>query len=178
MFLPNGRPCGSMVYRGEVLSERSPSSFRAFIAFDPLALASHAITVRGEGCGASASSLRSEYGSLLQVNKLVLDCEGRPTSWRSRRYSSALFGSDSAGRAVFVHTRTPYRMHILGRMLQQMNLGLRGLAYMEGGPEASLVVQDAAVQVREMGSYEDGFFPSDDNQVFWHLPNVIGFVRR
>ena len=45
---------------------------------------------------------------------------------------------------------------------------------------ANCVVQyDAEGQrVREMGSYEDGFWPRDDNHELWDLPNVVGFERR
>jgi hypothetical protein len=29
-----------------------------------------------------------------------------------------------------------------------------------------------------MGSFETGFLEHDDNQVFWSIPNVIGFAAR
>ena len=60
----------------------------------------------------------------------------------------------------------------------ELDLGIRGLVYMEGGPEASLVVRDGETRVTEMGSYEDGFWPNDDNDELWEIPSVIGFARR
>ena len=50
--------------------------------------------------------------------------------------------------------------------------------YVEGGPEASLYVKVGGEVVSEVGSFETGFFESDANQVFWPLPNVIGFAAR
>ena len=52
------------------------------------------------------------------------------------------------------------------------------MIYLEGGPEASLVVSAEGQRVREVGSYEDGFNENDDNVEFWDVPNVIGFAPR
>ena len=77
-----------------------------------------------------------------------------------------------------MHVRTPYRMQVLSRMLAAPALGLRGLVYMEGGPEASVIVDAEGQHVGEMGSWEDGFHEADDNRVYWDLPNVVGLVPR
>ena len=77
-----------------------------------------------------------------------------------------------------MHSRTPYRMTVLNRMLAAPELGLRGMIYLEGGPEASLFVEAEGASVREIGSWEDGFYESDDNHVFWDLPNVLAFEPR
>ncbi|MEM6958448.1 MAG: phosphodiester glycosidase family protein, partial [Myxococcota bacterium] len=85
---------------------------------------------------------------------------------------------DSAGRAVFFHSRTPYRMSDVSRMLAEPSLGLRGMIYLEGGPEASLVLQGEGERVTEVGSYEDDFNENDDNRAFWDLPNIIAAAPR
>lgn len=119
--------------------------------------------------------MQRDFDSVLQGARMMVDCEGRPqTTWRTRRYSSALLGADREGRAVLVHVRTPYRM----QMLAAPALGVRGLVYMEGGPEASLIVEAPGVRVREIGSYEDGFHEGDDVRAFWDLPNVVAFGPR
>ena len=183
MFLPSGRPCGFVQLRGEVLNDRRPASFHAVVAFDPLG--EHApMRIGGEGCVAELDTLRGTHGSVLQSNRVLIDCEGRPTSWTPRRFSSAALGVDRDGRAVMVHVRTPYRMSVLSRMLAAPELGLRGLVYMEGGPEASLVVDAWAAgeggreRVSLMGSWEDGFHEGDDLHQMWDLPNVVGVERR
>ena len=177
MFLPSGRSCGFLMADGEVRSDRHPSAERwnALIGFDPAGSASPLAI--GGGCGRDLGGMRGAYRSVLQSRRLMLDCEGAATNWRTNRFSAAAFGADREGRAVFVHVRTPYRMQVLSQMLAAPELGLRGLAYMEGGPEASLVVRGGD-PVSEMGSYEDGFNPNDDNREFWDLPNVIAFSPR
>ena len=123
--------------------------------------------------------MRRTFRSVVQGYRMMIDCRGRAIPWRNtRRYSAAAFGSDNRGRAVFVHSRTPYRMRELNRMMADLDLGIRGLVYMEGGPEASLVVRDPAGSVTEIGSWEDGFNENDDNRALWDIPSVIGFAHR
>lgn len=178
MFLASGRPCGFLQSGGEVWNDRRPRSFEGVIAFDPRRRAAP-FAIGGRGCPADLDAMRSSHASLLQANRVMIDCAGRPnTAWRTRRYSSAALGVDDQGRAVLIHVRTPYRMQRLARMLVDLDLGLRGLVYMEGGPEASLMVRAEGERVGLMGSYEDGFYPSDDNRAYWDLPNVVGFAER
>jgi hypothetical protein len=178
MFLADGRPCGFMRSHGEVIQARTPESFHGVIAFDPLRATSAPLAMGGIGCPGTLASLSASHDSILQSRTALLDCQGQPTDWRTRRYSAAALGVDRQGRAVMVHVRTPYRMQVLARMLSAPELGLRGLVYMEGGPEASLMVDAEGQHVGEMGSWEDGFHEADDNQEYWDLPNVIGVVAR
>ncbi|MEC7524377.1 MAG: phosphodiester glycosidase family protein [Myxococcota bacterium] len=178
MFLPNRRPVGTLIDRGEVISDRDPARYDAIVGWDPRGPRSP-IAVGGAGCPASRAQILARYGSAVQGFRTMIDCRGRARPWPSRRrYSAAAFGADSQGRAVFLHVRTPYRVAVLNRMLEQLDLGIRGLVYMEGGPESSLVVRAPGHRVAEMGSWEDGFFESDDNRRFWELPSVIGFRLR
>lgn len=178
MFMSDGRSVGYMMRDDVALSARRPATFRGVIALDPRATTDAAVRLGGDGCGGDVDSLRRAYRSILQVREVLIDCSGQPRSWSTRRYSAAALGMDTRGNVVLVHVRTAYPMNVLARMLTDLNLGLRGLTYLEGGPEASLVVADGETRVSEMGSWEDGFNPNDDNRVFWDLPNVIGFTRR
>lgn len=178
MFLADGRPCGFMQSRGEVISDRAPETFHGVIAFDPLRAHGAAFAIGGLGCPGTLGALRASHGSVLQSRTVLVDCAGQATDWRTRRYSAAALGVDREGRAVLVHVRTPYRMQVLSRMLAAPALGIRGLVYMEGGPEASVVVDAEGQHVGEMGSWEDGFHEADDNHAYWDLPNVVGFAPR
>lgn len=149
------------------------------IGFDPRAEPAPAFGVGGTGCARGLADAERDFDSVLQGARMMVDCEGRPqTTWRTRRYSAALLGADRDGRAVMIHVRTPYRMQVLAQMLAAPALGIRGLVYMEGGPEASLVVEAPGVRVRELGSYEDGFHEADDLRAFWDLPNIVAFAPR
>lgn len=182
MFLPNGRSVGHMVQDGEVVSRRRVGRYRGLLGFE-LRNGRPALEVGGapagrRGCPQTLDDFATRYRNVLQAYPL-LDCRGRAVGWPNRmRYSAAAMGTDAQGRAVFVHSRTPYRMETLSEMLAEPSLGLRGLIYLEGGPEASLVVDAEGQRVREVGSYEDGFNPNDDNRAFWDLPNVIAFEAR
>lgn len=191
MFLPNGRSCGYMRQGEEVRSNRTPGRFEAVIGFGQGDVPS-AIGIGGNQCAPQnrLAAFQRRYDSVLQARGMLLDCNGRANPWPNRsRYSAAAVGMDERGWVVMLHSRTPYRMATFSRMLESMNdsmdLGLLGLAYMEGGPEASLVVRRrhegqtiTEDRVAEIGSWEDGFYPSDDNDEFWDLPNIIGFEPR
>jgi len=177
MFLPDRRPVGTLVDEGEVLSDRNPGRFDAIVGWDPRGRRDP-LAVGGAGCPVGREGVLRRYRSAVQGFRMMVDCRGRARPWPThRRYSAAAFGRDDQGRAVFIHSRTPYRMAALNRMLAD-GLGIRGLVYMEGGPEASLIVSDGPYRVTEIGSWEDGFWENDDNRRLWELPSVIGFRRR
>lgn len=184
MFMPDGRSVGMMVQDDQVRSARQPSSFEGIIGVDPRSDASSLLGIDGPGCGASQrlsvrlAAMRRRYRSVLQARRVLIDCRGRARAWDTRRYSAAAFGRDTEGRAVLVHVRTPYRMHRLAQMIASLRLGIRGLVYMEGGPEASLYLDAEGARAMAVGSWEDGFNPNDRNRAWWDLPNVIGFVPR
>ncbi|MGE0788544.1 MAG: phosphodiester glycosidase family protein [Sandaracinaceae bacterium] len=178
MFLPNGRSVGFMMREGTVVSDRHVTKYRGVIGFGPRRAGAPELVVTGTGCGQTTRSVGQRYQNVLQAFEMV-DCRGRPATWASRkRYSAAGLGVDREGRAVFMHTRTPYRMTVLDRMLADPALGIRGMIYMEGGPEASLFVDADGIEVSEVGSYETGFFENDSNREFWAVPNVIAFEAR
>jgi hypothetical protein len=169
MFTPSGRPVGLMVQDGRVVNDRDHPLFGGFLAFD-----ARGVRIAGRGCpGDSVERLRSRYRNVLQSYRM-LDCGGRAIAWADpKAYSVAAVGLDGDGRIVLFHARTPYRVRDLNRMLAAPALRLRAMLFMEGGPEASLVVDAEGERVEEVGSYETGFFESDDNRRFWELPNVI-----
>lgn len=173
MFLPNGRSVGFMMQDGTVASNRRVTKYHGVVGFGPRSTAAP-LAIGGRGCAHGLDAFSRRYRNVLQAYRMI-DCRGRAVAWPNRkRYSAAGFGVDDQGRAVFMHTRTPYRMEVLNRMLADGH-GLRGMIYMEGGPEASLVVNAEGHRVAEIGSYEDGFNENDDNDVFWQVPNVVAF---
>jgi hypothetical protein len=178
MFLPSGRSVGFMQREGDVVSNRIVSRFRGVLAFDPRRARQPTAAVWGPACGQNLERSRRAYRNVLAAYRL-LDCRGRAVGWNNRkRYSAAGVGVDGQGRAVFMHTRTPYRMARLSRMLAAPALGLRGMIVVEGGPAASLFVDAEGVRVSAIGSYEDGFHENDDNHDFWDVPNLIAFEAR
>ncbi|MEM9188363.1 MAG: phosphodiester glycosidase family protein [Myxococcota bacterium] len=171
MFLPDGRSTGLLIDEGAMNNRRDNSRFGGFFSFRD-----GETRFSGRGCaGFDLPSLRRSP-NLLQ-NYRMFGCRGQPIRWADdKHYSVAAFGGDRSGRILLIHSRTPYRVRDLNRMLARAELGIRHLHFVEGGPEASLIVTRPEVQ--EVGSYETDFNENDDNRRFWDLPNVLGFVAR
>ena len=60
--------------------------------------------------------------------------------------------------------------------LLALGLGITRAMHVEGGPEASLTIRSAKVNLDLCGSYETGFNENDNNKQQWPIPNVIGVV--
>jgi hypothetical protein len=172
MFHEQGDPVGLLVQDGTALSKDNPA-FGGYLAFDPVAASDAPAVITGRGCpGFDLAALRARYRSLLQANRLV-GCAGEPLGWADpKQYSASAIGLDRSGHVVFVHARAAVRMSELSRALAALELS--GALFLEGGPEASLVVRGDTGELARVGSYETGFVENDENQSFWWLPNVIG----
>ena len=99
-------------------------------------------------------------------------------AWQDpKHYSAAAIGTDRTGHIVLLHVRGAFTMRDLSAELAAHDLACA--IFLEGGPEASLVVRGPAGAILErVGSYETGFVENDDNTAYWDLPNVIGIVTR
>lgn len=176
MYEPDGRPSGLCVRRGV---EESPDDARygGFYVLDPVApVAPSAFAMMGRDCaGFDLPGVRAAWGTVVATYRL-LDCEGHPIAWIDPdRYSAAAIGIDREGRLALVHSRTPYRMRELAEMLGESSLGFTQLFFVEGGPEATLIVEAGELHVREVGlrrDLPDGVEP--DHDLLYALPNVLG----
>lgn len=175
MYEPDGRASGLCVRRGVEESPDDPR-FGGIYALDPVAAGSAAFAMFGRECpGFDLAGARASWGTLVASYRL-LDCDGHPIAWVDPdRYSAAAVGVDREGRLVMVHSRTPYRMRELAEMLASPELGLTQMIFVEGGPEATLIVEAGSTRVREVGLRRDlpgGIEPERD--VLYSLPNVLG----
>lgn len=175
MYEPDGRASGLCVHRG---LEEGPDDplFGGFYLLDPIMPSTTSFAMMGRDCpGFDLPTLRAAWGSIVATYRL-LDCEGHPIAWVDPdRYSAAAIGTDREGRLVMVHSRTPYRMRELAEMLGASSLGFTQLFFVEGGPEATLIVEAGELHVREVGlrrDLPDGVEPEHD--VLYALPNVLG----
>jgi hypothetical protein len=109
----------------------------------------------------------------------MISCRGRNVwSQQPKRWSAAAIGADERGRILFLHARSPYSVHDLIEMLQELPLGLERAMYVEGGPEAQLYVESGGEALELVGSYETDFNENDDNAAAWPVPNVVAIRRR
>lgn len=123
-------------------------------------------------------TLQSQYQSFSQGIRM-LNCEGKNT-WQQdqKKWSMVLLGEDKDKNILFIFVRSPYRVYDFVNHLKGLDLNLKRLMYLEGGPEASLYVDHTKLKLQRMGSYETGFNENDNNREYWQIPNVIGIVRR
>lgn len=176
MFHANGKPVGLLVEDGTVHSKDHPK-FGGYLAFDPVAAGDAAIVITGRDCaGFDLAVLRARYRSVLQANRLV-GCDGGALPWKdAKQYSASAIAVDREGNPVFVHARAAITMSELSRAVAALDLA--GALFLEGGPEASLVVRGAEGELARVGSYETGFIENDENQTFYWLPNVLALEAR
>lgn len=170
MFHDTGEPVGLVVSDAETRGIDN-EKFGGYFAWDPIAPKLPPVATLGRGCGEIAS-----YRSLVQSYRL-LDCAGGAIAWKDpKHYSAVAIGTDRTGRIVFLHARGAFTMHELSVALAAHDLA--GAIFLEGGPEASLVVHGPDGTLERVGSYETSFVENDDNRAFWDLPNVITLVPR
>jgi hypothetical protein len=123
-------------------------------------------------------AIRPHYRTLVQSIRMV-SCRGTNVWSDSKRvWSHAVIGIDTQGRPLLIQARSPWSTHDFIDILGELPIDLDRLQYAEGGPEAQLYVNAGGVELERMGSFETGFFESDDNAVAWPIPNVIGVVRK
>ena len=121
---------------------------------------------------------KEKYTSFSQCIRMV-DCNGKNT-WQKdkKKWSMVLMGEDLDGHILFIFVRSPYTVSEYVDMLLKAPLRLKRLMYLEGGPEASFLVNHKNLQLEKFGSYETDFYLSDDNNRFWDIPNVIGILKK
>lgn len=123
-------------------------------------------------------ALKSRYGTLVQSIRMVTLERRNVWQQQPRRWSTAAIGMDQKGRVLLIHCRSPYSVHDFINMLLELPIELKNAMYVEGGPEAQLYVESGDQSLELMGSFETGFFETDDNFEGWPVPNVVGVARR
>ena len=173
MFHDTGAPVGLIVADGHDRGSDN-AKMSGFLAWDPVAASDPPVIVAGRDCkDFDLAKLRQRYRSIVQSYRL-LGCDGKAMAWADpKHYSAAAIGVDRSGRVVMILARGAVTMAELSKELAGHDLA--GALFLEGGPEASLVVRN---QLSALGSYETGFVENDDNHAFWKLPNVIGVLAK
>jgi hypothetical protein len=147
------------------------------LAFDPEPPGAVPVVLVDRQCD-ELPALLARYRTAVQSIRM-LSCRGRNVwSRQPKRWSTAAIGADERGRILFLHSRSPYSVHDLIEILQELPLGLERAMYVEGGPEAQLFVESGGEALELVGSYETGFNENDDNTAAWPVPNVVAIRRR
>ena len=140
--------------------------FQSFHIFD---LDTSRVTMQG---------ILKNYASAVQNLRLVKRSGSNQWGQRSNKWSEAALGEDSAGRILFIFSRTPFSMHDLNEELLASDIGLVAAQHLEGGPEAQLYVHAGGEEMELYGSFETSFKENDSNPIAWPVPNVFGVRPR
>ena len=128
--------------------------------------------------GTSVPGILKDYASAVQNLRLVKRPGSNQWERQGRSWSEAALGEDSAGRILFIFSRSPFSMHDFNRELLAANIGLVAAQHLEGGPEAQLYLHVGQVEMELFGSYETSFREDNSNAVPWPVPNVLGIRPR
>lgn len=179
LYLPDQRSIGLMVDGDAIHNPRDNQRLAGFLAFHPRRGELPPVRIFGRDCpGFTLDEVRASYATVIQ-NYRMLDCERRAVPWKDeKQYAIAGVGTDTSGWVVFLHCSTPMRVHQLNQRLADAELGLVSAVFVEGGRQASLVVQVEAGRVEEAGSAAGAGALAGLSRAFWPIPNVLGVVPR
>jgi len=188
---------GYMRIRDHENNPDSKNTYNSMFVFGPreAGLPTAQILERNRNC--NQFPLAEKYDNAIQGIRMVSynSCtKQQRNAWTAQpaMWSTAAVGMDHQGNVLFIHSRTPYRVHDFNEiLLSYQGIRLKNLMYLEGGPEASLNLDISEVEqqliapypLTNMGSYEWGFKPQnqflkgDTNHQWWNIPNIIGVER-
>lgn len=174
MFQTDYRSNVGKLVHGEHVNQRSwKKSYQSVLAMDPSdASLPKAVMLDRDAPGFDEAV--KPYRTVIQNLRLIKGPGENVWKPNNRKWSEAFVAMDSSGRLLFCFTRTPFEMADLMTRVLATGLGVVRAMHVEGGPEASLSLRGKDVTLDLSGSYESGFFPRDDNDRQWELPNVIG----
>ncbi len=165
---------GLMQTRAHQNNPRRNARYKAILAFDPVRPELPAVRILDAACG-ELDAFPPAYGTLIQSIRMI-SCD-RKNVWAPgpKRWSAAAIGVDGAGRALFIHARSPWPVHDLVDALLALPVDLRRAMYVEGGPEAQLFVRAGGRELERLGALEGS---EGDRGLAWEIPNAVVAVRR
>lgn len=173
------RPVGFMKSHEQLVNPRIKSSYNAAFLFGNKRAESKPAMIADLGAHKDPN-LYSQYSSALQSIRMI-DCNGKPTLWKSRPYmrcSMGIIGQDKEGFIYLIFARSPLKPNEMSLFLSKQPLGLTGLMYLEGGPETSYVINHPKLKVERMGCYVSHSWQRDNCSEFRRIPQVIGVKRK
>lgn len=164
---------GRLVHGAHVNQQRWKKSYQSVLVMDPSSPGVPKATMLDRDAPDFEEAVKP-YQTVVQNLRLIKAPGVNVWKPNGRKWSEAFVALDVKGRLLLCFTRTPFEMADLMNRVLAAELGVVRAMHVEGGPEASLTVRTKDVWFDMFGSYETGFFPRDDNDRQWELPNVIG----
>jgi hypothetical protein len=176
MYQEDHRTSVSLMRTREHVNQRRVSKDKAVLAFDPLVSGVAPVRIVDRECEDLAEA-EKRYGTLVQSIRMVSCLRHNVWAPSERRFSAAAVGTDTRGRVLFLHARTPWPVHDLVKALLALPIDLAQAMYVEGGPEAQLFARGGGREIERVGALEQAPLAAGDLRA-WPVPNVIAAVRR
>ncbi len=119
----------------------------------------------------------ADYGAAVQNLRLIRTPGRNVWTKQERQWSEAAVAMDKQGRILFLFSRRPCAMFDFNAKLLALPLAITNAMHVEGGPEASLSIHGAGIDLDLNGSYQTSVDEDDDEPNQWPIPNVLGVVR-
>jgi len=161
---------------GKHLNNGRWNAYRSVLAARPKAASRPAIVWRDLDQSKATADLKG-YEIVVQNLRLIAGQGKNVWAENGKRWSEAAVAADAQGRVLFLFSRAPYSMRDFNDLLLKLPLNVTQAMHVEGGPEASLSIHTAGVNLDLSGSYETGFRLDDTNRDQWPIPNVLGVAR-
>lgn len=177
MFLDDGKTNTGLMKNFEFVNNAKQSGDKSVVAFNRKDESVPEFQLIDLECH-NWEMLQDKYNTYSQGIRMI-DCRGN-NKWtqQDKKWSMVSIGTDKEGNVLFLFTRSPYSVHDFIDMLLKFPIDIKNTQYLEGGPEASLYINDNGTVIEKFGSYETGFNENDDNNEFWKIPNVIGITKK
>ncbi|HEV8577743.1 MAG TPA: phosphodiester glycosidase family protein [Thermoanaerobaculia bacterium] len=176
MFQTDHRSNVGYLRHGPHVNNRRWNSYRSVVAIGPLKKSRPAALWLDLEPSKPDPRL-ADYDIVVQNLRLLTGNRKNVWSQSVKRWSEAALAIDSRGRLLFLFSRAPFSMRDFNGLLLRLPLDVAGAMHLEGGPEASLSIHTAGLDLDLSGSYETGFLPDDSNRQQWPIPNVLGVLR-
>ena len=176
MFQADGRSNVGYLRHTSHVNNGHWNAYRSVVAFNPKDASRPTLLWRDLDQTSATVDLR-EYNLVVQNLRLIAGDRKSVWAGTGRRWSEAAIAVDSHDRMLFLFSRAPYTMRDFNQFILGLPLDITRAMHVEGGPEASLSIHTAGVNLDLCGSYETGFRPDDSNHEQWPLPNVLGVLR-
>ena len=177
MFRQDHKSSAAYMQNGNHINSSKWTKDNIVLAFDPVDIKDRPIRMLDKQCD-NLSMYKKRYRVLIQ-NIRMYSCKGKNVwSDQNKRWSISAVGESRDNKILFIHSRSPFKVHDFVTILSKLPIKLSRAMYVEGGPEATLYVNTGKQEFEYVGSYETGFMENSNNHRAWELPNVIGILPR
>ncbi len=169
-FLQNGDYINNNIFK---------EAFNALLAFNPKNSSLPKVRII-DLTNESYDLYKNSYECFIQSIRMI-DDQGRAVYWNSKSKlscSMTLLALDKKGNFIFLFTRSPYKPNEMIDFMLQSDLEIASAMYLEGGPEASFYINMPDTSFGKFGSYVSQTYPTDKNNEFRKMPNIIGIKQK